>query len=451
MPTILEDAAQRAQRYLDKVSDRSVAPNEDDIAALERFEGPVPEHGEAPDLVISQLDELGSPATVANAGGRYFGFVIGSGHPVGLAANWLAGAWNQNAALEVMSPVAARLERVAIEWVRQLLYLPSAAEGAFVTGDTVANIAGLAAARQAVLARVGHDVATQGLTGAPPIQVVVSEEVHVSVVRAIALLGLGRDRVVTVPTDEQGRMRADRLPDLSGPTIVCTQAGNVNTGSFDPIGAICDRARGAGAWVHVDGAFGLWACAAPHRRALAEGVEHADSWALDCHKWLNLPYDSGIVLVRNGAALRSALAASPAAYLPSTDEVALMEYTPEMSRRARGVDAWAVIRHLGRAGVADLVERCCFYAERFRDRLRAAGFRILNDVVLNQVMVSFGSDETTRRVVSEVQKEGTCWCGSTVWKGTAAMRISVSSWATTEDDVDRSVDAMIRIARRIQG
>ncbi len=451
MATILEDTAKRANRYLERISDRPVAPDPEAVRRLQQLERPLEESGEAPERVIAQLDELGSPATVASAGGRYFGFVIGAGLPVALAANWLAGAWNQNSALEVMSPVAARLERTAIEWTRELLGLPKGVRGAFVTGDTMGNFAGLAAARQEVLRAAGYDLAGQGMSGAPPITVIVGEEVHVSVMRVISLLGLGKERVVRVPVDGQGRMRADRLPPIAGPTIVCTQAGNVNSGCFDPIGEICDRVHSSGAWVHVDGAFGLWARAAPRRRHLAEGVDRADSWALDGHKWLNVPYDSGIVFVRNGLALRSAMASSAAAYLPTTEDGDLMEYTPEMSRRARGVDAWAALRSLGRSGVADLVERCCQHAQRFSQRLGEAGFRILNEVVLNQVLVSFGSDDLTRRVISELQREGSCWCGGTVWHGTTAMRISVSSWATGESDVDQSVDAMVRAVARANG
>ncbi len=447
MPSVLLEAARRANRYLEGLPDRTVAPSADAVRALDLLAGPMPTESVDAERVIADLDELGSPATVANAGGRYFGFVTGSGLPVSLAANWLAGAWNQNVAMEVQSPVGVRLESVALDWTRDLLDLPPDARGAFVTGDTLANFAALAAARQAVLEGVGHDIARQGLSGTPPVTVVVGEEVHVSVMRAIALLGFGRDRVVRVPVDDQGRMQVGRLPDFKGPTIVCTQVGNVNSGAFDPVREICRRVHASGAWVHVDGAFGLWARAEPHHRDLAAGVDEADSWALDCHKWLNVPYDSGIVFVRNGPALRSAMSAGAAAYLAGSGGGEPFEFTPEMSRRARGVDAWAALRHLGRSGIADLVERCCRHAIHFADRLAKAGYRVLNDVVLNQVLVSFGDDAATRRVISEVQRDGTCWCGGTVWHGTAAMRISVSSWATTEADVDRSVDAIIRIAR----
>jgi glutamate/tyrosine decarboxylase-like PLP-dependent enzyme len=448
MSSILSDAARRATQYLDGLQERGVAPTAEAVRALDRFSRPLPDSGSSAENVVAELDEVGSPATVANSGGRYFGFVIGSGLPVSLAANWLAGSWNQNVAMEVMSPVGARLEHVALEWTRDLLGLPADVQGAFVTGDTLANFTALAAARYQVLKSLGYDVASQGMSGAPPITVVVGEEVHISVLRAITLLGLGRDKVVRTPVDRQGRMEAERLPKLSGPTIVCTQVGNVNTGSFDPVREISLRAHEAGAWVHVDGAFGLWARAAPRRRALADGVEAADSWALDCHKWLNVPYDSGIAFVRNGPALKAAMATGPAAYIQGGEAGEPFDVTPEMSRRGRGIDAWAALRFLGRSGVADLVERCCTYARRFADRLSGAGFRILNDVVLNQVLVSFGDDAATRRVVSEIQREGTCWCGGTVWHGTTAMRISVSSWATTEADVDRSADAMIRIARQ---
>ncbi len=451
MSSILTDAAERAQRYVDGLPKRSVAPSDAAVRDLDRLAGELPGLGIPAEQVIAELDEFGSPATVASAGGRYFGFVIGSGLPVSVAARSLASAWNQNAAVEVMSPVAIRLERVALEWMRDLLGLPPSARGAFLTGDTMANFAGLAAARQDVLARAGHDVAKSGLFGAPAITVLVGEEVHISLLRALGMLGLGRDRVVRVPVDDQGRLRVDRLPSIDGPTIVCVQAGNVNSGAFDPTGEVARVAHAAGAWVHVDGAFGLWARAAPTRRTLAVGVEEADSWALDCHKWLNVPYDSGVVFVRNGGPLRSAMSTGASAYLPTSDAGEPMEYTPEMSRSARGVDTWAALRYLGRQGVADLVERCCRLAVRFADGLRAAGFSILNEVTLNQVLVAFGDDATTGRVISEVQRDGTCWCGGTVWHGTAAMRISVSSWATTEADVDRSVAAITAIARRVHG
>jgi len=446
-PALLRTTSERASRFLETLPDRPVAPRPESVAQLDRLAGPLPKEGRAPDQVIAELDEIGGAATVASAGPRYFGFVIGSGLPVALAANWLSGAWNQNAGAGAMSPVATRLGAVALDWVRELLDLPVGVRGSFVTGATLANFAGLAAARYAVLRHAGWDLGARGLTGAPEIAVVVGEEIHVSALRALGLLGFGRERLTRVPVDDQGRMRADALPELRGPTIVCTQAGNVNSGAFDPFPAIIERARAAGAWVHVDGAFGLWAQAAPARRHLSQGVEAADSWSVDGHKWLNVPYDSGMVFVRHADELRAALATGPAAYLSDGGEAQPWEFSPEMSQRARGIDTWAAVRSLGRSGVADLVERCCRHAQRFAERLEAAGFRILNDVVLNQVLVSFGTDEQTRRTIDALQREGTCWCGGTVWHGTTAMRISVSSWATTKADVDRSVDAMIRLAR----
>jgi glutamate/tyrosine decarboxylase-like PLP-dependent enzyme len=443
---LLTDAAVRATRYLESLKSRALAPTEEAVEGIDHLCGPLPEEGEDPPSVLERLDKFGSPATVGSAGGRYFGFVIGGALPAALAANWLAGAWDQNAAVQVMSPVAARLEATSLEWIRDLLGIPPASRGAFVTGDTMANFSALAAARHALLETAGWDVEARGLFGAPPVTVVVGEEVHVSVLKALALVGFGRDRVVRVPADDQGRMRADLLPDFQGPTVVCAQAGNVNTGAFDPAREVCERAHRAGAWVHFDAAFGLWAHASPGRRALTTGVEGADSWAIDAHKWLNVPYDSGVVFVREGRHLRAAMSGAAAAYLPQSALGEPMEYVPEMSRRARGVDAWAALRSLGRSGLADLVERCCRHASRMATLLRAGGYRILNEVVLNQVLVSFGSDDETRRVIDAVQRDGTCWCGGTVWHGTAAMRISVSSWATTDDDIDRSAAAILRIA-----
>jgi len=423
-----------------------VAPSSEAVQALQRLDEPLPDHSTAPKTVLALLDELGSPATVAMAGPRYFGFVIGGSLPVTVAANWLAGAWDQNAVFFNTSPTAAMLEAVALRWLVNLFHLPPECAGAFVTGATMANLTALAAARHAVLAAAGWDVEADGLFSAPPITVIVGAEVHASVVKALGLLGLGRNRLVRVPVDSQGRMRAGAMPPLAGPTIVCAQAGNVNTGSFDPFTEICQRAHAAGAWVHVDGAFGLWAAAAPSKADLTAGIADADSWAMDAHKWLNVPYDSGLAFVRHAEALRAAMAIS-AAYL-ATPSVSRnpSEWTPELSRRARGVEVWAALRALGKEGLADLIERTCRHARHFAQGLESAGYRVLNDVVLNQVLVSFGDAATTNRVIAELQNEGTCWCGGTVWQGETAMRISVSSWATTDADVDKSLEAMRRIA-----
>ena len=447
MKELLTDTAARAAHYLSGVNKRTVAPKAEALDRLRELGGPLPEGSTDPAQLLALLDEIGSPATVATTGGRYFGFVIGGTLPAALAANWLAGAWDQNAAMQVMSPVAAKLEEIVQGWVLELVGLPAGSAAGFVTGTTMANFSGLAAARSALLQRAGWNLEEDGMFGAPPIQVVVGQEVHVSVLRALTMLGLGRSRVVTVPADGQGRLRADSLPPLNSNTLLCLQAGNVNTGAFDPAKEICARAREAGAWVHVDGAFGLWAAVSPLYAPLLDGFELSDSWAIDCHKWLNVPYDSGIVVVREPEHLKRALSWGNAAYLAQGAGREPWQFTPDASRRARGVELWAAMRSLGRSGLREMIERNCRQARMFAERLRSAGFAILNEVVLNQVLVSFGSPEETKRVIAEIQSEGTCWCAGTVWQGHPAMRISVSSWATTDDDVDRSVEAIIRVAR----
>jgi glutamate/tyrosine decarboxylase-like PLP-dependent enzyme len=445
---LLTTTAQRAIDYLGTLDDRRVAPTTSAIADLKRFDLPLPNQPTAPSEVVALLDAVGSPATSATAGPRYFGFVTGGVLPAALAASWLAAAWDNNAGLSIMSPIAAKLEEVALQWLIELLGFPATTGAGFVTGATMANFTGLVAARHILLQRQGWDVAAQGLFGAPPLTVVVGDEVHASVLKALSLVGFGRERVVRVPVDGQGRMRADALPKLDARTLLCLQMGNVNSGACDPAAEICAVARQAGAWVHVDGAFGLWAAAAPDRAHLVAGMADADSWATDAHKWLNVSYDSGIVFVRDRDHLRNALVSS-AAYLVDGEMRDPYQYTPEMSRRARGVEVWAVLQSLGRAGLADLIERNCQYATRFAEGLRAAGYAILNEVVLNQVMVSFGDDARTRAVIAGVQAEGTCWCGGTVWHGRAAMRISVSSWATTPADVERSLAAIIQVAHSL--
>jgi glutamate/tyrosine decarboxylase-like PLP-dependent enzyme len=445
MRELLEKTTQLAISYLEGLGDRNVAPGPNAIAKLAILDEPLTEQPTAPEAVIQLLDEICSPATMAMAGPRFFGFVIGGSLPVTVAANWLAGAWDQNTGLYTPTPGTSRLEQVALNWLLDLFKLPSDCGGAFVTGATMANFSALAAARHALLQREGWNVEADGLFGAPPITVVVGAEAHPTLFKSLGLLGLGRNRVVKALVDSQGRMRPDAIPALSGPTILCAQAGNVNTGAFDPLGEICAHAHDAGAWVHVDGAFGLWATTAASTAHLATGLADADSWATDFHKWLNVPYDSGIALVRDADTLRGAMAIT-ADYLPTSDFRNPSDFTPELSRRARGVEVWAALRSLGREGIAELIERNCRQARRFAAGLEAAGYRILNDVVLNQVLVAFGDAETTNRVVSEIQREGTCWCGGTVWQGQTAMRISVSSWATTDADIERSLEAMIRIA-----
>ena len=446
---LLLDAARRGERHRETLADRRVWPDAAAVGALAELDRPLLARGRDPESVIADLDRLGSAATVSMAGGRYFGFVNGSSLPVTVASNWLATAWDQNCALHVMSPAAATFEAVALRWTLDVLRLPADCGGAFVLGATMANFTALAAARHAIYARAGWDVDNDGLVGAPSITVVVGREVHSTVRRVLGLLGFGRARSVDLPVDGQGRIDPRVLPRLEGPAIVCLQAGNVNTGAFDPAPELCDWAHAADAWVHVDGAFGLWARAAAVCSAQAVGYDQADSWATDAHKWLNVPYDCGIAMVRDAAALRAAMAMT-ASYLPPSAGVRdPMHYSPDGSRRARAVDVWAALAFLGRDGLAELIDRCCRHAVRMADGLRAAGHEVLNEVTLNQVLVAFGDDDTTSRVIAAVQAAGVCWCGGTRWHGREAMRISVSSYATTDADIDTSLASIVACAAAV--
>ncbi len=444
---LLEDAARRAIIFLKSLDSRPVRADPRAAARLDELLGPVPPQPTADREVLAQLDEYFSPATMASAGPRFFGFVIGGSLPAAVAANWLATAWDQNTCYDAPTPGVARVEEIARRWLLEVLDLPRESAVGFVTGATVANFTALAAARNAVLKRSGWNVEADGLFGAPPIDVVVGEESHPTLLKSLGMLGLGRNRLTRVPVDSQGRMRADKLPRLSGPTILCLQAGNVNSGAFDPLAQLCTAGREAGAWIHVDGAFGLWARASKALAPLARGTELADSWATDAHKWLNVPYDSGLAFVRDAQALQSAMAIT-AEYLPAQGARRNpSDFTPELSRRARGIEIYAALKNLGSEGLARMLERNCAQARRFAAGLADAGFEILNEVVLNQVVVSFGDPGRTRRIIDALQQEGTCWAGGTVWQGRTGMRISVSSWATTEEDVERSLAAMLRCAR----
>ncbi len=445
---LLLDAATRGASYREEIVARKITPDRDAIASLDALFEDLSDSGCGDADVLAMLDEIGSPATIGMASPRYFGFVIGGALPVTLATNWLSTAWDQNVGLHEVTPATSTLERVAMNWMLDLFGLPEDAGAAFVTGATVANFTALAAARNKVFRDVGWNVEAEGLIGAPDITIIVSEETHPTVFKSLGMLGFGRNRVVKAPVDDQGRIDVARFPDIAGPTIICTQAGNVNTGSFDPVAEICALAKPKGAWVHVDGAFGLWAAASPDKAHLSSGFAAADSWATDAHKWLNVPYDSGIAFVRDAPALKAAMAIEAEYLNTETAHRNPSDYTPELSRRARGVDVWAALKSLGRQGVADMVDRCCSNAQRFAVKLEDAGFAILNDVVLNQVLVSFGDDATNRRIINNIQDDGTCWCGVTVWQGETAMRISVCNWATTANDVDTSLQAITRIARQ---
>lgn len=447
---ILMDAAARGVDYRESCGERAVVPTDLAIDRLDDFIEAMPKRGMDDAAVLAMLDDLGSPASVVMTSPRYFGFVIGGSLPVTVAANWLATAWDQNVGMHEVTPAMAMLERVSMSWMIDLFGLPKESAAAFVTGATVANFTSLAAARNRVFNDVGWNVEADGLIGAPPVTVIVGEEAHPTLFKSLGMLGLGRNRVTRVAVDGHGRIDIAKFPAIDGPTIVCTQVGNVNTGAFDPVGEICEVVKSSGAWVHVDGAFGLWAAASPSRKHLCSGIEQADSWATDAHKWLNVPYDCGIAFVRDSAALKAAMSIT-ADYLMTESEFRNpSDFTPELSRRARGVDTWAALKSLGRDGVAELMERCCSNARRFAEGLRIAGFEILNEVVLNQVLVSFGEDAENRKIIGDIQSDGTCWCGVTIWQEKTAMRISVCNWATTELDVDRSLEAIIRIARLVK-
>jgi glutamate/tyrosine decarboxylase-like PLP-dependent enzyme len=422
-------------RTLDERPVRALVEYEDVLAALDE---PLPEHGEDDVAVLDHLATVAGPGTVANPGPRYFGFVTGGALPAALGSEWLASAWDQNAFSRVSSPAAAAIEAVAERWVLEALHLPSTAAVGFATGATTSNFTCIAAARNALLERVGWDVERRGLAGAPPIRVIVGEHVHASLLLALRYAGLGAPGTI-VPADDQGAMRAAELSVGDGLTLICAQAGEVGSGASDPLEAIA-AAKGD-AWLHVDGAFGLWAAASPRYRHLVAGAEKADSWAVDAHKWLNVPYDSGLAIVADPATLRAAMGVR-AAYLPDDEGREPLDHVPEMSRRARAVPVYAALRSLGREGVAELVDRCCALARRLAEAMREQGVEVLNDVVLNQVLLRFGDDDETRSVVAAVQRGGEAWLGGTVWHGRAAVRVSVSNWSTTEEDVDRLAAAL---------
>jgi glutamate/tyrosine decarboxylase-like PLP-dependent enzyme len=454
---LLEATVAHALAFLDDLPERRVSPS----AGLEELRtslgGPLPAGPSDPAGVIDALVHSAGPGLLATPSARFFGFVIGGCLPASIAADWLTTIWDQNHGLYATSPAASVIEEVAGGWLKDLLGLPGDASVGYVTGGQMANFTALAAARHHVLARAGWDLNSDGLGGAPRVRVLAGDEYHVTISRALRLLGIGTNAIETVRSDGQGRVRPDLLATAlrkeTGPTIVCAQAGNVNTGAIDPIGAICDLAHDRGAWVHIDGAFGLWAAAVPRLSPLLEGVERADSWATDAHKWLNVPYDSGLAFCAHAEAHRAAMSVH-ASYLvqSESDERDPVDWTPEFSRRARGFCVYAALKSLGRSGVVEMVERCCAHARRFAERLLAQpGVEILNEVKLNQVLVRFGDDDDlTRRVIALVQSDGTCWLGGSVWQDKAVMRISVSNWSTTTEDVDRSIAAILRCAASAQ-
>lgn len=440
---LFEQAKSYACAYMDSVCERNVFPTDEAIKNLNVFAESFPAEPGNPNEILRLLHEYGSPATVAETGGRYFGFVIGGSVPASLAAKWLADVWDQNAALYVISPIASQLETICEKWLVEIFGLPTGTAAGFVSGSSSAILCGLAAGRNELLKRQGWDVSADGLFGAPKLRVVLGEQAHATVFKALALLGLGKARVELVPVDAQGRMIATKVPKLDSQCLVIAQAGNVNTGAFDPLAEICEQARSVNAWVHIDGAFGLWASASRTKKFLTQGSENADSWSVDAHKTLNAPYDCGIILCKHREALVSAVQAT-ASYIQYSDKRDGMHYTPEMSRRARAVELWATLKSLGKIGTEELIDRLCDHAGRFARQLKTQGFRILNDVVFNQVLVACDTPELTKATMENIQKSGECWCGGATWNGEPVIRISVSSWATTTADVDRSVAAFVK-------
>jgi glutamate/tyrosine decarboxylase-like PLP-dependent enzyme len=435
-------AAGHGERYLRDLEARNVAPNASALSDLERFREALPEGPSDPAASLDLLARYGGPATMATAAGRFFGLVVGGTLPAALGARVIASAWDQVVFNDGTSAVGVELEKIAAGWLLDLFGLPGEASVGFVTGTTMGALVCLAAARHALLAKAGWDVAAKGLNGAPRLHVVATAQMHVTNAKVLSLLGFGAQDITYVVCDEQGRMKPDALPELTGRSLVIAQAGNVNSGAVDPIGEICARARAAGAWVHVDGAFGLWAAASPKTRHLVSGYEAADSWVSDGHKWLNTPYDCGFAICRWPQAVHAVMA-TVAPYLKAGESAAPKDMVPEFSRSARGVEVWAALRSLGREGVADLVDRCCHLARLFADQLRAAGFEILNDVVLNQVVATLpGREAHMPEIAARVRASGEAWFGPTRWRGVDAIRLSVSSWVTTEEDVRRTVAAI---------
>ncbi|MEM7237640.1 MAG: aminotransferase class V-fold PLP-dependent enzyme [Pseudomonadota bacterium] len=446
---LLRRAAEHALTYLEEVDERPVAPTSEALLALSAFDEALPDAPSEAAEVLDLLNRFGGPATMAQMGGRYFGFVNGGAVPIGLAARWLADLWDQNSALDIMSPVSARLEAVAEGWLNDLFGLPSGSAAGFVSGTSLATVAGLAAGRWRILRTLGWDVTVDGLTGAPPIRIITGRHTHSAVLKAVGLLGFGTGSIEYVNVDDQGRLVAQEMPPLDPTCLVILQAGNVNSGAFDPIDAVCEKANQAGAWVHIDGAFGLWAQASDRLRPLTAGMHKAQSLSVDGHKTLNTPYDCGIVIATDREALAGVLQAS-GAYLQFGGGRDGMSTTPEMSRRARGVEVWAILKSLGRAGVDELVTGLHDRAVQLGHEMAEAGFEVLNDVVFNQVLVALDTDAQTEALLAAVQAGGECWVGGSTWFGRKVIRVSISSWVTTAADVTRTVDAFVS-ARETQG
>lgn len=445
---LFEKSKEYAYDYLDRVKDMDVFPSQDSLSMLEKFSESMPVGPGSSQGIIKLLHDVGSKTTVAQTGGKYFGFVNGGVTPVALAAKWLADIWDQNTALYMISPIASKLEDLCEKWIVELLGLHEDTAAGFVSGSSTAIICGLAAARNDLLLRQGWDVTEKGLFGAPPVRVVIGQQAHSSIWKALSILGFGKGNATIVPADEQGRMRVDALPLLDSDTLVILQAGNVNGGAFDPINEICDIANKANAWVHIDGAFGLWAAACENTRYLTKGIEKADSWSGDAHKTLNAPYDCGIILCKNRSVLVDAMQAT-GSYIQYSEKRDGMLYTPEMSRRARSIELWATLKYFGKSGIDELINYLCEMTKHFARGLKENGFFIENEIVFNQIMVRCENSYETTELLKRIQSSRVCWCGGAMWENKPVIRISVCSWQTTIFEIKECIDLFVDLRRSI--
>ncbi len=435
--------------YIATVRERNVYPTEKAIENLSVFDEELPTTTTNATQVLDQLNRYGSPATVATLGGRYFGFVCGSAVPVGLAAKTLATFWDQSPTMHVLSPIGSALETVVENWLKQLFNLPKSTVAGFVSGTSMATFCGLAAARYRLLKNKNWDINEDGFLNAPKLRVVTGKQAHSTVLKAISLLGFGKNNIEWVAVDEQGRIVADEIPALDNTTLLILQAGNVNSGSFDDFKTICTKAKEAGAWVHIDGAFGLWAAAVNKLKHLTNGIENANSWSVDGHKTLNTPYDSGVILCKDKEAMANALHMS-GSYIVTSEKRDGMFYTPEMSRRARVIEFWAIIKQLGTNGIDEMIYNMHARAVQFSKEIECVkGFTVLNDVVFNQVLVCCNTDEITTKIMEKIQEQRDCWVGGSVWKNKKVIRVSICSWATTKEDIEISVASFKRALQEI--
>lgn len=440
---LFDQARNFAFNYIDGIEDMDVFPSEENIKKLDLFDEPLKEESCSATEIINQLHNFGSSGTIAQTGGRYFGFVNGGAVPVSLGVKWLSDVWDQCGGLYLTSPINAKLEQICEQWLKTIFKLPKETVAGFVSGTSMANLSGLAAARFRLLKNLGWDINLKGLNGSPKIKIIAHEQIHASIKKTLAMLGFGSESITWIPSDNQGRFNTEALPELDDHSLIILQAGNANTGSFDDFNIICDIANKAGSWVHIDGAFGLWAAASKSLSYLTNGIEKASSWAVDGHKTLNTPYDSGVILCKDSEALLSALQAT-GEYIIYSEQRDPLLYTPELSKRSRGIELWATIKYLGKTGIDTMVTTFHIRAKQLEKGLQTNGFKILNDVVFNQVLVACKNDQQTNLVLSFIQTSGQCWCGGSTWQGKAVIRISICSWMTSEKDIEQTIEVFAK-------